>query len=235
MRGYRIELGEIESEISEVSGVKDCVVVAPQSEEEAQTLSAYIVPIFAKNKTQKALDACVFQPNGQSEETELIEKIKERLTSKLPDFMVPSSFMLLEKMPLTPNGKIDRKMLPKPEKVKRAAEATYQAPSNEIEEAIAVVWQDMLNIEKVGVTDNFFDLGANSLLMVQANNRLNQKLDQKVSLVRMFRYPTVASLAAHLSGESNESASLDKASSRGAQRKKALGARNKRLARKKSA
>jgi hypothetical protein len=106
--------------------------------------------------------------------------------------------VLLDKFPLTPNGKIDRKALPEPERRGRSAGAAYAPPSNNLEQQIAEIWQEMLGAERVGRRDNIFDLGANSLLTMQANNRLSALLGRKVSLVSMFRYPTVESLAAHL-------------------------------------
>ncbi|MBR9835428.1 MAG: non-ribosomal peptide synthetase, partial [Alphaproteobacteria bacterium] len=100
--------------------------------------------------------------------------------------------------PLTPNGKIDRKALPAPVRAVATASTEYVAPSNELEEAIADVWKSLLDLPQVGRQDNIFDLGANSLLTAQANQRLSTKLGKKVSLVSMFRYPTIETLADHL-------------------------------------
>jgi hypothetical protein len=112
--------------------------------------------------------------------------------------MVPAAFVVLDAFPLTPNGKIDRKALPAPKRKDAPASASYAALTNELERQIAELWREMLNVERVGLRDNIFDLGANSLLTVQANNRLSAVLGRKVSLVSMFRFPTVESLAAHL-------------------------------------
>jgi hypothetical protein len=115
--------------------------------------------------------------------------------------MVPSAFVRLAAFPLTPNGKIDRKALPAPERSEPRASEAFAPPSSDLEEQIAATWQAVLNLERVGRDDNIFDLGANSLLTVQANNRLSAQLGRKVSLVSMFRFPTVATLAAHLGSD----------------------------------
>ncbi len=123
---------------------------------------------------------------------------REHLSRRLPEYMVPSVFVELTALPLTPNGKIDRNALPAPVGATAKAIATYTPPGNELEQQIAQIWRTLLAIERVGRQDNIFDLGANSLLTMQANNQLSSVLGRKVSLVSMFRFPTVASLAEHL-------------------------------------
>ncbi len=123
--------------------------------------------------------------------------LRSALRGVLPDFMVPSAFVVLDALPRTPNGKIDRNALPAPDRGRSEGEATA-APANELERAIATVWQDMLSLDAVGVETNLFDLGANSLMMVKASARLAGSLGRTVSLVDLFRYPTVRALAAHL-------------------------------------
>src|SRR5262249_55492976 len=103
--------------------------------------------------------------------------------------------------PLTPNGKVDRKALPAPDRTRREAATEYTAPGSEVERVIATVWQATLSIDRVGADQNFFDLGANSLMMVQVNGRLRSALGRSASLVDMFRFPTVRALAAHLGDE----------------------------------
>ena len=131
-------------------------------------------------------------------------------------------------IPLTPNGKIDRKALPKPEKRQRTANDKFVAPVSDIEKTIATVFQEMLNLEKIGVNDDFFSLGANSLLIAQANNRLGQRLGSKVSLVAMYRYPTIATLSGHLNGNSNDKQSAEQGEARAQQRKSAAASRRRR-------
>jgi natural product biosynthesis luciferase-like monooxygenase protein len=131
-------------------------------------------------------------------DAELVAELRAVLRETLPDFMVPSHFVTLAALPLTPNGKIDRKALPAPEVSRSATSQPFTPAGNELERKIAAVWQEILHVEQVGIHDNFFDLGANSLLIMQANGALRASLGKPVSLVQMFQNPTVASLAAHL-------------------------------------
>jgi hypothetical protein len=120
------------------------------------------------------------------------------LRQSLPEYMVPTDYVVLEALPLTPNGKVDRSKLPAPSRSARRSGIQYAAPINELETTIAAVWQALLNVPRVGREDNLFDVGANSLLTVQAHNRLCKALERTLSLVDMFRFPTVKALAAHL-------------------------------------
>jgi acyl carrier protein len=169
---------------------------------------------------------------------DLAPELRGYLRDKLPDFMVPSAFVVLPSLPLTPNGKIDRKALPAPESSRQGTGQAFIPPSNEIEQKIAAVWQELLRLEQVGTNDNFFDLGANSLLMMQANGRLREALGRHISLVDMFQHPTVASLAAHLGADDSAAPAAaaatgqDRAQSRRdamqRRREQLAGARNKR-------
>jgi acyl carrier protein len=144
-------------------------------------------------------------PSRAAAQGALGPELRNHLRSSLPDYMIPSAFVSLAAYPLTPNGKVDRKALPAPDRARRETTAEYTAPGSDVEQAIATVWQDTLSIDRVGVDQNFFDLGANSLMMVQVNGRLRQALGRSVSLVDMFRFPTVRALAAHL-GEGTKAA-----------------------------
>jgi acyl carrier protein len=136
--------------------------------------------------------------------------------------MVPTAFVVLDALPRTPNGKIDRNALPAPDR-SRVEGTTAVAPESDIERTIAGVWQDMLALDAVGVETNLFDLGANSLMMVQANSRLREALSRNVSLVEMFRFPTVRSLAEHLDGGSEQVAvAMQSSQDRGQTRKDAM-------------
>ena len=137
----------------------------------------------------------------------LVADLRAHLQRRLPDHMVPSDIMIVDALPRTPNGKIDRQSLPAPDRARQAA-AKYTAPANEVEAKIASIWQEILNLEQVGTHDNFFDLGANSLLMMQANGKLRAALGTSLSLVEMFRFTTVSSLAAHLSKPAAEAPSF---------------------------
>ncbi len=185
--------------------------------------------LFSLTEVKSFSDYC-FEPEQHSDDYALTEQLRTTLRDKLPEFMVPSEFVILDALPLTPNGKIDRKALPAPEKRRRDVQEAFVAPENDIEKAIASVLQEMLNIEKIGTRDNFSDMGANSLLIVQANNRLSQKLERKVPLVSMYRYPTIASLAEHLSGNSDSTQGMEKGQKRGEKRRAAQASRKRRMA-----
>lgn len=137
-------------------------------------------------------------PRPRLENASLLPKLRAHLKDFLPDYMVPAAFVIMESFPLTPNGKTDRKALPNPTEKPRQAAVEFAMPANALERTIAQIWQDMLGVDRVGRKDNIFDLGASSLLTVEANNRLQTALGKKVPLVTMFRYPTIESLAAHL-------------------------------------
>lgn len=161
-------------------------------------------------------------PTTAAEGQSPIPHWREHLREHLPEYMVPAEFVVMDTFPLTPNGKIDRKALPAPEQSARRSAAEYVAPVSGLEEIIAGVWMEMLNIERVGREDNLFDLGANSLLTVQANSRLCKALDRKISLVSMFRFPTVQSLAAHLGDASDQQRTTKKTEDRAARRQSAM-------------
>ena len=177
---------------------------------------------------QKSMAELTNRPIQLTDNAELINRLKQNLQQSLPEFMVPNDFIFLASIPLTPNGKIDRKALPKPEKRQRTANDKFVAPVSDIEKTIATVFQEMLNLEKIGVNDDFFSLGANSLLIAQANNRLGQRLGSKVSLVAMYRYPTIATLSGHLNGNSNDKQSAEQGEARAQQRKSAAASRRRR-------
>ena len=117
---------------------------------------------------------------------------------------------MLEKFPLTPNGKIDRRALPVSDKPPPELESTYVAPRTEMERTITAIWQGVLHLEKIGMNDNFFDLGGHSLRMAQVHSRLREKLQRDLSMLEMFKYPTINSLAQYLSRGENEQISFNK-------------------------
>jgi natural product biosynthesis luciferase-like monooxygenase protein len=215
---YQIELNW------SASGHKDCFD-AYFYQGEANSLS------FTCKNAGQALNSFCEEPKQQSGDHELSDAIKLVLRDKLPEFMVPDHFIFLPHMPLTPNGKINRHALPLPEKRQRETEEVFVEPKSDIEQIIAEVFRDMLGLEKIGTKDNFFSLGVNSLLIAQANNRLNQRLDKHVSLVAMYRFPTIFSLAEHLSADRDVAEGASKGTDRAEKRKAALGARRKRVVR----
>ncbi len=183
IRGFRVELGEIEAVLKQHEAVRETVVLVREDEPGQERLVAYVV----------------FHGKNASTVSELRSFLKE----KLPEYMLPAAFVLLDGLPLTPNGKVDRKALPAPEDIRPELEAAHVAPRTEVEQNIAAVWQEALHIEKVGVHDNFFDLGGHSLLIVKVHNKLREAMNKELSIIDMFRYPTVSSLANYLGGELN--------------------------------
>ncbi|MFD3167090.1 amino acid adenylation domain-containing protein [Herpetosiphon sp. NSE202] len=148
--------------------------------------------------------------------------------NRLPEYMLPASFSLLNSLPLTPNGKVDRKALPAPSSTRPSVQASYIAPESPTEQAIAAIWQQVLQVEQVGLHDNFFELGGSSLLIVQARTKLREVLAIDISLVDLFRYPTVASLAEKLgSNATNTAANFDKVRERAERQRQAKQQRSK--------
>ncbi len=135
----------------------------------------------------------------------LVPQLREYLKGKLPEHMVPSAFVVLEALPLSPNGKIDRKALPAPDRTRPEFEDTYVAPQGPIEEAVASVWAEVLGLERVGAQDNFFDLGGHSLLATQVLSHLQQTFPVNIPLRRLFEEPTVANLARAIAESQDES------------------------------
>ncbi len=187
IRGFRIELGEIEAVLKQHEAVRETVVLVREDEPGQERLVAYVVA-HRKNAST-------------------VSELRSFLKEKLPEYMLPAAFVVLDGLPLTPNGKVDRKALPAPEDIRLELEATHVAPRTELEQNIAAVWQEALHVEKVGIHDSFFDLGGHSLLMVKVHNKLRGAMNKELSIIDMFRYPTVSSLASYLSGELNEEAS----------------------------
>jgi amino acid adenylation domain-containing protein len=175
VRGHRVEPGEIEAVLKECPGIKEAVVIAKDDGPEKR-LVAYLI----------------------STEDVSSDGLRPQLLRQLPDYMVPSVFVKLERLPLTPNGKIDRKALPSPSADRPQLKATYVAPRSELEQNLASVWQRALRLETVGRDDTFFDLGGHSLLMAQVRNTLSQELSIDVSIVDLFKYPTIGTLAEFL-------------------------------------
>jgi len=182
IRGFRIELGEIEAALENEPSVEQAVVVAREDRPGDQRLVAYIVA----------------RPSGAASAGAL----REMLASKLPEYMIPSHFVFIEKFPLTANGKIDRKALPAAYALASETQAEPPAPgAAEIERTIAKVWADALGTPRVELNDNFFDLGAHSLMVPEVHMQLQQALGREMSLLDLFHFPTVALLARRLRGE----------------------------------
>jgi amino acid adenylation domain-containing protein len=169
LRGFRVELGEIEAALAALAGVREAVVAAREDTPGDQRLVAYVV--------------------GEVEVAALRRSLQERL----PGYMVPAAFVLLAALPLTPNGKVDRQALPAPDR--QRAEEGYRSPRTPVEELLAGIWAELLGVERVGASSNFFDLGGHSLLAVRVMGRIEHVFGVTVPISALFEAPTVEQLA----------------------------------------
>ena len=178
IRGYRVELGEIEAALKEHPAVRENTVIVHEVSETDKRLAAYLVP-------------------HQGQTIDRME-LRDFLTKRIPGYMIPSSFVMLDAMPLTHHGKIDRRALPESEDGLRDSETDYAVPQTEAEQRIAQVWQQTLQTKEVGIYDNFFEAGGNSLLLIQVLGKLQEIFGNQLSTVELFQYPTIHALAKHL-------------------------------------
>jgi amino acid adenylation domain-containing protein len=175
IRGYRVELGEIEAAMSHHPAIREVVVISREDKPGQQRLVAYYVP--AAGQTVSA------------------GELRTALRDSLPDYMIPSAFVPLDAMPLHPNSKLNRKALPAPEEVLAGSETSYEAPRTPLEKLLADIWMDVLSVEKVGINDDFFEVGGQSILATQFITRVQQVLPGKLPLQAIFETPTIAGLA----------------------------------------
>ncbi|MFN6474778.1 non-ribosomal peptide synthetase [Nostoc sp. DedQUE07] len=206
IRGFRIELGEIEREIAQHPDVREIVVLARQDEASEKQLTAYIVPHYNSGYTHN--------------------KLRGFLQQRLPNYMVPSAFVMLESLPLTANGKVDRHKLPASSRERPQLEQAYIAPQSDLERLLAGILSELLKIDRVGIDDNFFDLGATSISILQVAARIKQELGIELPAVKLFQYSTIGSLANYLDSNQNSQPSSDKLQNR-AQRQQAARARRR--------
>ncbi len=184
VRGFRIELGEIEAALAGLAGVRDAVVLAHDGVGGTQ-LAGYVVADSAEDAER------------------LRESLRESLKRQLPDYMVPAHLMLLERMPLTVNGKLDRQALPQPDA--RLSQQAYRAPGSELEQRIAAIWAEILGVERVGLDDNFFELGGHSLLLLMLKERIGDTCQATLSISQLMTHASVAEQAACIEGQARES------------------------------
>ena len=191
LRGFRIELGEIEQQLVALAGVNAAAVIAREDEADEKRLVAYVVPDAypAEEEAPEAFKA------------ELIAGYREALSARLPDYMVPARFVLLTKLPLTTNGKVDRKRLPAPDDERPELAEGYVAPRTAVEELVVAIWAEVLGLERVGVNDNFFDLGGHSLLATQVVSRIREAFRVEIPLRLLFESPTAGQLAQTIANE----------------------------------
>ena len=178
IHGYRIETGEIETILQEHPGVKRAVVIPKDDHNGDKILVAYVLPVQGN------------QPG--------IQELREFLSRKLPLFMIPSIFVFLEEFPLTHSGKIDRKSFPEPEIGDYKAVEDEDLPSDELEQKLVKIWQDLLQIQPIGVNASFFELGGQSLMAIRLSYRIEESFGMKISLSVLFRDPTIKGLAAYI-------------------------------------
>ncbi len=206
IRGFRIELGEIEREIAQHPDVREIVVLARQDETGEKQLTAYIVP-HRKSRY-------------------IYNQLRSLLQQRLPNYMVPSAFVMLESLPLTANGKVDRHKLPAPSRERPQLEQPYISPQTDLEHLLAGILSELLKIDRVGINDNFFDLGGTSISILQVTVRVQQELGIQLPAVKLFQYSTIGSLAKYLHSNQNSQPSSDKLQNR-AQRQQASRTRSR--------
>jgi acyl carrier protein len=184
IRGYRIEPGEIENRLLARPGVKAAVVMAGSAGDgRGKYICAYVV--IHSLSTDHSSD---------------ISQLREHLARELPGYMIPSYFIKLDSIPLTPSGKVDRNALPVPENTRSYLKTTYVQPETETEKIVAGIWKELLGVDKVGLDDNFFELGGNSLNIVQLTGKLKKILGRDIPIVTMFRFPKISSFLEYLNG-----------------------------------
>jgi amino acid adenylation domain-containing protein len=176
IRGYRIELKEIEISILKHAEIEDCAVITINGNENQQTLVAYYVA-----------------------EKEITELLRGFLVSSLPAYMVPAYFIRLDRLPLTKNGKLDKDALPDPESTNISLEA-YEPPVTDLQRVLSEIWQEILGIEKIGINDNFFHLGGDSIKGIRTANKIYERLGEIVHVAILFETPTISELAQNIAG-----------------------------------
>lgn len=178
IRGFRVELGEVEAALTRLPRVREAAAVA--------------VPSGGGRR----LLACLVLDGGASRPS--VGELRDLLEGRLPEYMIPTGFAFADELPLTPNGKVDRRALEALEVPDPSSEREYVPPQSELEATVARVWAEVLGVGRVGLEDNFFDMGGHSLLMIRVQARLADDLATPVSLLDLFRHPTVSALARHL-------------------------------------
>ncbi len=178
VRGYRVELGEIEARLMEAPGVRDAAVAARRDGATEPRLIGYVVP-----RTGAAPDAA---------------ELRAFLDRVLPEYMIPAAFMVVDALPQTPSGKVDRNALPAPDEAAAATGRQFTAPRDDLETALSRIWESVLDIKPIGIRDNFFDLGGHSLLALRILGQLEKQLGYKVPPTAIFESPTIEALAQDL-------------------------------------
>ena len=202
VRGFRIELGEIEAALAGYPAVREAAVVVRAGSGDDKRLAAYVVPAGSSRPT--------------------VSELRSFLKEQLPEYMIPSSFTLLESMPLTPSGKVDRKALPQADTSRPELEAEYVTPQTGAQQSVAAIWQEVLGLEQVGLYDNFFDLGGHSLLLAQVLAKLREVFRQEITMLDLFQHTTVDALASFLTEEQRGETSSERGRDRGRTRRESV-------------
>jgi amino acid adenylation domain-containing protein/FkbM family methyltransferase len=189
IRGYRIEIGEVEAVLGAHPSVNSCVVIAREEERGERRLVGYVVRAEAAERVE-------------------IGEIRRYMGERLPEYMIPAVFVELEELPLTANGKVDRRALPAPSGERRLAEQEFTAPRTEVEELLCSIWAEVLKVDKVGIHDNFFALGGHSLLAMQVVARMRREFGIEMPLRSLFELRTVSTLARRLEAMMRDSAEI---------------------------
>jgi amino acid adenylation domain-containing protein len=185
VRGFRIELGEIEAVLRRHPAVDESIVMVREDRPGDKRLVAYVV--------------------ARQEPAPSVGELRSLVKEKLPEYMVPAAFVFLEALPLTPNRKVDRKRLPKPDYARPVLEAAFVAPRTPTEEKLAEIWSQLLGVAQVGIYDNFFELGGHSLLATQLVSRVREAFEMELPLISLFEVPVIAELAERISqGQAQE-------------------------------
>lgn len=198
LRGFRIELGEIETTLLEHPAVRSCLVLAHTNTVGDTRLIAYVVPDERHAAQGTPRPDSEEQPSGvrwAQAGGELKAALRLHVQERLPDYMVPSAFVMLDEMPLLPSGKVNRAALPQAEITRPELEANFVAPRNPVEQTLTEIWAEVLGVKQIGVHDNFFALGGHSLLMAQIVARIRNTFKLEVPMRSFFQGPTVAELA----------------------------------------
>jgi amino acid adenylation domain-containing protein len=185
IRGFRIELGEIESALKQHAQVSESVVVMKENAAGDKRLVAYVVP------HGNGVPITTGSPNGRGAEA---AELRDFLARKLPDYLVPSSFVWLDALPLTASGKIHRRALPAPG-YEQNTRSLSSRPQTQTEKELAMMWSDLLSISEMGIDDNFFELGGHSLLAVRLFAQIEKRFGRRLPLATLFQAPTIAQLA----------------------------------------
>ena len=188
VRGFRVELSEVETALLEHPALQEVAAAGRKMPSGDTQLVTYYVPVAGRVPT--------------------VTELRGFLQQKLPDYMVPSAFVMLRALPFTPNGKLDYGALPAPDSLRPELGVAYVAPKSEIEHRIAAVWQAALGLEKVGLHDNFFDLGGHSLLLAEVQSTLQDILQQDIPIVDLFKHPTIHALVEYIGHQEDAPAAL---------------------------